>query len=233
MSSNSDVINDIQRRIIDLREQISDACEAAGRRADSVKLLAVSKTFPVEAVQAAFRTGQRDFGENYLQEAVTKIDAMPAPDWHFIGAIQSNKTRIIAEKFDWVHSVSSFKVARRLSEQRTAAKAPIKILLQVNSSGEDSKSGVSPEDAQLLAEQCAGLQNLELKGLMTIPQAGASEPALMMMQALHEQVANALGQPGFSELSMGMTQDFPAAIQYGATWIRIGTGIFGPRLKRS
>ena len=220
--------NDIRHRLTQIREQIAQACDDSGRSRDAVKLLAVSKTFPLEAVRVAYQTGQSDFGENYLQEALDKVEQFPDPVWHFIGAIQSNKTRQIAGHFDWVHSVGSFKVARRLSEQRDPSLPPLNVLFQVNTSGEASKSGVTPEQLTALVGDCRDLPNIQLRGLMTIPAAGADPgPAFRLMRSLKDDLASDL--PGFTELSMGMTQDFPVAIAEGATWIRVGTGIFGAR----
>lgn len=220
-----------------VEQAIAAAAQAAGRPVTSVKLLAVSKTFPFEAVLEAMQTGQRAFGENYLQEGVDKIAAVAAaaPDadleWHFIGPIQSNKTRPIAENFDWVHAVDRLKIAQRLSEQRPAGLSPLNVCLQVNISGEASKSGVAPADLLELARQVAALPNLRLRGLMAIPEAetDAAKQHLPFAQVrlLYEQLQRA-GLP-LDTLSMGMSGDLAAAVAEGATIVRIGTAIFGKR----
>ncbi len=222
-------------------QQVGQAIEAAavqaGRDPASVKLLAVSKTFGPQAVIEAAEAGQRAFGENYLQEAVDKQQAISAlrPDlaleWHFIGPIQSNKTRPVAEHFAWVHSVDREKIARRLSEQRPARLPPLNICLQVNVSGEDSKSGVAPSELPALAQAVAALPNLKLRGLMALPEP-AADPAqqrrpFVQLRALQAQL-HALGMVT-DTLSMGMSADMPAAIAEGATIVRIGTAIFGKR----
>jgi len=195
-----------------------------------VGLLAVSKTQPAAAIREAFAAGLRDFGENYLQEALDKQAALAdlALTWHFIGPIQSNKTKPIAEHFAWVHSVDRLKIAQRLSDQRPAGLPPLNVCLQVNVSGEASKSGCAPEDLQPLAQAVAGLPRLHLRGLMCIP-APSDDPAeqhaaFARLRALRD----ALGL-GLDTLSMGMSQDLEAAIAEGATWVRIGTALFGAR----
>jgi PLP dependent protein len=222
-----------------VRARIAAAAEAAGRRPDDIELIAVSKTFPAQAVTEAVRCGQRAFGENYAQEGVAKmlavrneLDLSPEPIlWHFIGPIQSNKTRLIAENFDWVHSVDRLRIAERLSEQRPPHLPPLNICLQVNVSGEHSKSGVAPEQAVTLAEAVAVLPRLRLRGLMTIPAPASGEAAqrvpFAQMHALLIQL-NATGM-ALDTLSMGMSDDFPAAIREGATIVRIGSAIFGAR----
>jgi pyridoxal phosphate enzyme (YggS family) len=209
------------------------AAQAAGREPDAVRLLAVSKTFPPAAVREAYAAGQHAFGENYVQEALQKIAALQdlPLEWHFIGPIQSNKTRDIAAHFDWVHGVDRLKVAERLSAQRPDGLPPLDICLQVNVSGEDSKSGVAPQDVEALALQVAGLPRLRLRGLMAIP-APSDDPVAQRqpfrrMRELLDRL-NALGL-GLDTLSMGMSHDFPAAIAEGATIVRIGTAIFGGR----
>lgn len=215
------------------RAAIAQAAQAAQRDPDAVRLLAVSKTFPAEAVREAYRAGQHAFGENYVQEAVDKIQALhDLPlEWHFIGPIQSNKTRDIAQHFAWVHGVDRLKIAERLSAQRPAHLPPLNICLQVNVSGEDSKSGVAPGEVEALAVQVAQLTNLRLRGLMAIP-APADDPAVQRlpfarMRALLQQL-NSCGLQ-LDTLSMGMSHDYPAAIAEGATIVRIGTAIFGAR----
>ncbi len=217
------------------RDAVQAAALTAGRPAATVHLLAVSKTFPAADVREAFRCGQRAFGENYLQEALQKIAALhDLPiEWHFIGPIQSNKTRDIAANFAWVHGVDRLKIAERLAAQRPAHLPPLNICLQVNVSGEESKSGVAPEAVEALALQAARLPNLKLRGLMAIP-APAADPAeqrkpFARMRELLEQL-NRRGLQ-LDTLSMGMSYDFPAAIAEGATIVRIGTAIFGTRPK--
>ena len=215
------------------REAIARAAIAAHRNVTDVHLLAVSKTFPAEAVLEAYRAGQTAFGENYLQEALAKIGALhELPlEWHFIGPVQSNKTRAIAENFAWVHGVDRFKIAERLSAQRPPHLPALNICLQVNVSGEDSKSGIAPKDVLALAQAVAPLPHLKLRGLMTIPSPATDEIA---QREPYAQMRALLGQLNSQDmtldtLSMGMSHDFPAAIQEGATIVRIGTAIFGSR----
>lgn len=211
---------------------VAGAARAAGRRENAVQLLAVSKTFAAEAVREAYHGGQSAFGENYLQEALDKIEALrDLPlEWHFIGPIQSNKTRPIAEHFAWVHSVDRLKIAERLAAQRPLHLPPLNICLQVNVSGEASKSGVAPEAVAQLARAVARLPQLRLRGLMAIPApaAGAQQraPFARMRELLED-----LNRQGLQldTLSMGMSHDFAAAILEGATIVRIGTAIFGSR----
>ncbi len=204
-----------------------------------MSLLAVSKTCPAVSVREAFDAGQRDFGENYVQEALAKIAALDdiRADlvWHLIGPLQSNKTREVAVKFDWVHSVDRLKLAQRLSEQRPDDLPPLQVCLQVNISGEASKSGVSPADAAALARAVAALPRLRLRGLMAIPEAaGDVESQRVPHRALHAllDALNADGL-GLDTLSIGMSGDLEAAIAEGATWVRVGTAIFGARAPRS
>ena len=218
-----------------VRQAVSAAATAAGRAPDSVSLLAVSKTFPAAAVREAAAAGQRAFGENYLQEALDKMAALPdlPLEWHFIGPIQSNKTRPIAEHFAWVHGVDRLKVAERLSAQRPAELPPLNICLQVNVSGEASKSGVAPEEVEALALQVGQLPNLRLRGLMAIPAPADDVAAQRRPFALMRELFERLNAQGLrlDTLSMGMSHDFPAAIAEGATIVRIGTAIFGARSK--
>jgi pyridoxal phosphate enzyme (YggS family) len=216
---------------------IRAAASAAGRTRDDVQLLAVSKTFPAQAVLDAVAAGQTAFGENYLQEALDKIASVSAalPDrqisWHFIGPIQSNKTRPIATSFDWVHTVERLKIAQRLSEQRPDGSAPLNICLQVNISGEASKSGVAPDELPALARLVAQLPRLRLRGLMAIPEpetdVARQRAAFAQLRALFE----ALRADGLEldTLSMGMSADMAAAIAEGATIVRVGSAIFGAR----
>ena len=212
------------------------AAQESGRPPQSVRLLAVSKTFGPEAVLEAVGAGQRAFGENYLQEGLDKIRSLqqagaPALEWHFIGPIQSNKTRPIAENFAWVHTVEREKIAQRLSEQRPAGMAPLQICLQVNISGEASKSGVAPEELADLAHKVAALPNLTLRGLMAIPEPAVEfaqqRAAFARLRVLYEQLrADGLA---LDTLSMGMSADMRAAIVEGATIVRVGSAIFGSR----
>ena len=208
-----------------VRQRISDAAAAAGRDPRDVTLLAVSKTHPAARVEAALAAGQRAFGENYVQEALEKMDALAGRDieWHLIGPLQSNKTRVVAERFDWVHSVESEKVARRLSEQRPAALPPLNVLIQVNVSGERSKSGVAPHDVAALAGIVASLPRLRLRGLMAIPEPGADRARYREAKKLFDSLH------GCDTLSMGMSDDLDLALAEGATMVRIGTAIFGAR----
>jgi hypothetical protein len=215
------------------REAVAKATIEAHRAVADVHLLAVSKTFPAAAVREAYQGGQRAFGENYLQEALDKkalLDDLPL-EWHFIGPIQSNKTRPIAEHFAWVHSVDRLKVAQRLSEQRPEDMPPLNICLQVNVSGEESKSGVALNEAAQLAQEIALLPRLKLRGLMSIPAPASEESEQRAAFAKMKGLLAQLNERGLSldTLSMGMSHDFPAAIKEGATIVRIGTAIFGTR----
>lgn len=219
---------------------IAAAAQAAGRPRAGVQLLAVSKTFPMEDVLEAIAAGQRAFGENYLQEGVEKIAAvaraqpaqMETPvEWHFIGPIQSNKTRPIATSFHWVHTVERLKIAQRLSEQRPSELGPLNVCLQVNISGEATKSGATPAELPELARAVAALPNLALRGLMAIPEA-QSDPALQRAAfAKLRALADTLRASGLKidTLSMGMSGDMEAAILEGATIVRVGSAIFGAR----
>lgn len=214
--------------------QIASAATQAGRSPESVLLLAVSKTFPASAVREAALAGQRHFGENYIQEGVEKIATLsamadlPCLTWHCIGPIQSNKTRLVAEHFDWVHTIDRLKIAQRLSEQRPANLPPLKICLQVNISGEASKSGCTPEELPALAAAVTKLTNLQLCGLMAIPEPSDDLAQQRAACAQLRQLASDL-QPPLATLSMGMSHDLEAAIAEGATWVRIGTALFGAR----
>ena len=214
-------------------QRIERAAAAAGRNPHSVRLLAVSKTWPAACVEEAFRAGQRAFGENQEQEAARKIAALAhlPIEWHFIGPVQSNKTRAVAERFAWVHSLEREKVARRLSEQRPEKLAPLMVCIQVNVSGEATKSGVSPAKAFELARFVANLPRLRLRGLMTIP-APSDDTAVQRSQfrRLHELFSEMKAQGlDLDTLSMGMSDDLEAAIIEGATIVRVGTAIFGRR----
>ena len=212
-----------------VRARIGRAAVAAGRDAQSVTLLAVSKTHAATRILEAHAAGQRAFGENYVQEAVEKMAALPAPlEWHLIGPLQSNKTRLAAERFDWVHTIDREKIARRLSEQRPADAAPINVLIQVNVSGERSKSGVPLAEVESLARAVAPLARLRLRGLMAIPEPGAPRSRYAEVRAAFEALRRRLG---FDTLSLGMSDDLELAIAEGSTLVRIGTAIFGARRK--
>lgn len=213
--------------------RIEAASHAAGRAPHSVGLLAVSKTFGPEAVREAFEAGQRAFGENYIQEAVDKMAALPdlPISWHCIGPIQSNKTKLVAEHFDWVHSVDRLKIAQRLSEQRPAHLPPLQVCLQVNVDGGANKSGVAPHEALALARTVAELPRLQLRGLMAIPEPATNFEAARDVFMRCTDLFNALNAQGLNldTLSMGMTADLEPAIHAGATLVRVGTAIFGGR----
>lgn len=220
-----------------VQDRIATAAKAVGRTPQDVSLLAVSKTFDAAAVAEAADAGQRAFGENYLQEALDKMAALGQLrpglllEWHFIGPIQSNKTRPIAEHFDWVHSVDRLKIAQRLSEQRPDRLPPLNVCLQVNISGEASKSGVAPAEAVALAQQVAALPRLRLRGLMAIPEPAQSEEQQRRPLRAMRELAQALRARALDidTLSMGMSSDLEAAVAEGATIVRIGTAIFGKR----
>ncbi|MGN5593075.1 YggS family pyridoxal phosphate-dependent enzyme [Stutzerimonas nitrititolerans] len=220
----------IANNIAKVAARIREAAQAVGRDPDTVGLLAVSKTQPAEAIREANGAGLSDFGENYLQEALEKQARLAdlALTWHFIGPIQSNKTRAIAEHFDWVHSVDRLKIAQRLSEQRPTELPPLNVCLQVNVSGEASKSGCAPQDVAELARTIATLPNLRLRGLMAIPEPTNDRAEQHAAFARLRQLQQALALE-LDTLSMGMSQDLEAAIAEGATWVRIGTALFGAR----
>ena len=223
----------IEKNIAKLRERIRIASQKCGRDPGDITLLAVSKTKPAEAIRAAAEAGITDVGENYLQEALEKIDCLAdlALCWHFIGPLQSNKTRAVAEHFDWVHSVDRLKIARRLSEQRPDCMPPLQVCLQVNISGEASKAGANPADLPALAAAVAALPGLTLRGLMAIPAPAQDESARREPFAALRTALETLREehPGLDTLSMGMSADLEAAIAEGATIVRVGTDIFGPR----
>jgi len=216
---------------------IRHAAAQAGRAADAVQLLAVSKAYPAAAIRAAYAAGQLAFGENYLQEALKKmaeLSELPL-EWHFIGPIQSNKTRPLAEHFSWVHGIDRLKIAQRLSEARPAGLPPLNICLQVNVSGETSKSGCPPQETAALAQAVSSLPRLALRGLMAIPEP-TDDVALQHQQfRMLRELRDTLNQQGLTldTLSMGMSHDFPAAIAEGATMVRIGTAIFGARPQKA
>ena len=223
----------IAEKIAQVEAEIEHACHLAGRERSEVQLLAVSKTRPAETLREAYELGLHSFGENYLQEALDKIEALSDLEitWHFIGPIQSNKTRPIAENFQWVHSVDRLKIAHRLSEQRPDGFPPLNVCLQINISAEVSKSGCSPEEALQVAQEIAALPNLCLRGLMAIPEATDDERAQHAAFAAMRQLFDTLKPniPTLDTLSMGMSGDLEAAVEEGSTMVRIGTALFGPR----
>jgi pyridoxal phosphate enzyme (YggS family) len=227
-------MQNIENNLALVHQQIEQAATDYHRESSSISLLAVGKKKPSSDLRNAYNCGQRDFGENYLQEAQAKMLELADLDivWHFIGPVQSNKTRVLAESFDWVHCVDRLKIARRLSDQRPASMPPLNICIQVNIDLEDSKSGVAPDDIIALAEAFRDLPNIRLRGLMAIPAQRSDfesqrEPFAKMKQALQD-----LQQRGLEcdTLSMGMSHDMQAAIAEGSTLVRIGTAIFGERL---
>lgn len=223
----------LSARLQNLVIRIARAAEAAGRDAADVRLLAVSKTWPADSVREAAAAGQRAFGENYVQEGAEKVDALAGLglEWHFIGPLQSNKTRQVANRFAWVHSIDRLKIAERLSAQRDVHLPPLAVCIQVNVSGEASKSGVAPDELPALAHAVAALPRLRLRGLMAIPEP-TSDVALQRarfaaLRALRDRL-NAEGL-ALDTLSMGMSDDLEAAIAEGSTMVRVGTAIFGSR----
>jgi len=230
-------MSSIEENLQQVRQRITRSCHDAGRPEQSVTLLAVTKTFGATQLRRAHAAGQRDFGENYVQEALAKIEALAdlraQMCWHLIGPLQSNKTRVVAEQFDWVHSVDRLKIAQRLAEQRPASLPPLQLCLQVNISGEASKSGLLPGEVAAVAQAVAQLpaERVRLRGLMAIPEPADSFDAQRVPhRALREMLA-ALndGGLGLDTLSMGMSADLEAAVAEGATIVRIGTAIFGAR----
>ena len=225
--------NFIAENLSRVRTQMEAACQAAGRLPHSVSLLAVSKTWGAEAVRTAHAAGQTAFGENYIQEAVDKIVALrDLPlQWHCIGPIQSNKTRLVAEHFDWVHSVDRLKIAQRLSERRPPHLPPLQVCIQVNVDGGETKSGISPQELPALAQAVAALPRLQLRGLMTIPEPAETDAQMRAVHAQAKALFESLRQQGLplDTLSMGMSADMAAAIAEGSTMVRVGTAIFGRR----
>ncbi|APW47958.1 YggS family pyridoxal phosphate-dependent enzyme [Rhodoferax antarcticus] len=223
----------IPKQLKAVQARIHAACQAAGRADDSVTLLAVSKTFDADAVLAAFEAGQTAFGENYIQEAVQKITALRNLPlvWHCIGPIQSNKTRLVAEHFDWVHTVDRLKIAQRLSEQRPAHLSALQVCIQVNVDGGPTKSGVTPEDALALVQAVKALPRLQVRGLMCIPELATDCVAACALFKRARDLFDALNAEGLTldTLSMGMSADLEAAIASGSTMVRVGSAIFGAR----
>jgi pyridoxal phosphate enzyme (YggS family) len=224
---------EIKNNLETILRRMVKACEAAGRTPDSVRLLAVSKTFPAQAVVQAHAAGQIDFGENYIQEGVEKIQALAHLPlvWHCIGPIQSNKTRLVAEHFDWVHSVDRLKIAQRLSEQRPTSRAPLQVCIQVNVDGGPTKAGVPPEQAAELAGQIASLPGLRLRGIMSIPEPAPDFASALAVHQRSLALYESLQAEGFDldTLSLGMSADLEAAIHAGSTMVRVGSAIFGAR----
>ncbi len=225
----------IKENIQEVHRRLVNACTKAGRDPSAARLLVVSKTFEAAAVREAHAAGERAFGENYVQEALDKIAALAdlraGIEWHLIGPLQSNKTRVVAEAFDWVHTVDRLKIAQRLSEQRPEGLAPLQVCLQVNISGEASKSGVAPADVPALAAQIAALPRLRLRGLMAIPEPAQDLDAQRLPHRQLAQLLQALREQGLAldTLSMGMSADLEAAVLEGATLVRVGSAIFGSR----
>ncbi|WP_338803355.1 YggS family pyridoxal phosphate-dependent enzyme [Xenorhabdus griffiniae] len=231
-------MNNIEQNLHDVRNRMTLAAQKCGRSPEEITLLAVSKTKPVDAIAEAIANGQREFGENYVQEGVEKIQYFNNHDdlvWHFIGPLQSNKSRLVAENFDWCHTVDRVKIAQRLNEQRPENRSPLNVLIQINISREESKSGILLEELTKLAATIDGLPNLVLRGLMAIP---APESNFERQIAIFRQMEKALIElkaqyPQVDTLSMGMTDDMEAAITCGSTLVRIGTAIFGARQYKS
>jgi PLP dependent protein len=227
----------IERKLQQLLQRMGDACTLAERPVQSVTLLAVSKTFGADAVRQAHAAGQRAFGENYVQEALAKIEGLmdlrPDLEWHLIGPLQSNKTREVAAAFDWVHTVERLKIAERLSAQRPGHLPPLQICVQVNVDGEASKSGVLPADVAALARAVAALPRLRLRGLMSIPQPADGLAAQRAPHRRLRELFDALCSQGLAldTLSMGMSADLEAAIAEGSTMVRVGSAIFGARAR--
>ena len=225
----STIAQNLQR----VETRIASACQAAGRDQASVRLLAVSKTFGAQEVRLAHAAGQRAFGENYIQEGVDKIDALRDLPllWHCIGPIQSNKTRLVASHFDWVHSIDRLKIAQRLNEQRDPARGPLQICIQVNVDGGPNKAGVMPQQVAALAGELVLLPNLQLRGIMSIPEPAPDFSAALAVHQLTRDVFADLRMRGFAldTLSMGMSADLEAAIHAGSTLVRVGSAIFGAR----
>ncbi|KAF1370119.1 YggS family pyridoxal phosphate-dependent enzyme [Yokenella regensburgei] len=229
-------MNDIAHNLAQVRDKISAAAERCGRDSEEVTLLAVSKTKPASAIEEAIAAGQLAFGENYVQEGVDKVRYFQQKgqqnlQWHFIGPLQSNKSRLVAEHFDWCHTVDRLKIATRLSEQRPAELPPLNVLIQVNISDEQSKSGIALDEVDALAESIAALPGITLRGLMAIP---APESEYVRQFAVAQQMAVAFAElktryPTVDTLSLGMSDDMEAAIAAGSTMVRIGTAIFGAR----
>ena len=224
-------MNQSQQSRQSVLDQIQQACGRVQRDPASVQLLAVSKTHPSQSLRQMYQAGQRSFGENYLQEALTKIDELQDLDiaWHFIGHVQRNKTKHLAEKFDWAHGVDRLIIAERLSSQRMDSRKPLNICIQVNIDGQDSKDGCQPDEVAELVKQISQLPNIRLRGLMVIP-APENSVAFADAKTLFEQVKSLHARPqDWDTLSMGMSGDLDAAIAAGSTMVRVGTALFGAR----
>jgi pyridoxal phosphate enzyme (YggS family) len=226
-------VTQITDHLHEVRDRVKKAASAAGRAADEIKIVAVSKKHPVTAIEAAYSAGQRDFGENFVQEAVPKIESLGQSDicWHFIGSIQANKTRDVARFFDWVHTVDRLKIAKRLNDQRPHYAAPLNICIQVNLAEEPQKGGVAADEVGALVEAVCDLSRLRLRGLMTMPPADADADTIEALFLELARMRSSLVTRGFEldTLSMGMSADLEAAVSCGSTMVRIGTAIFGPR----
>jgi pyridoxal phosphate enzyme (YggS family) len=226
-------VTQITDHLHEVRDRVKKAASAAGRAADEIRIVAVSKKHPVTAIEAAYSAGQRDFGENFVQEAVPKIESLGQSDicWHFIGSIQANKTRDIARFFDWVHTVDRLKIAKRLNDQRPHYAAPLNICIQVNLAEEPQKGGVAADEVGALVEAVCDLSRLRLRGLMTMPPADADADTIEALFLELARMRSSLVTRGFEldTLSMGMSADLEAAVSCGSTMVRIGTAIFGPR----
>lgn len=233
MDVNQKIMTTIALKLQAVRDRITYAAERSGRSASSITLLAVSKNVPASYIEDAVSAGQRAFGESYVQEGVKKITALPhlQLEWHFIGPLQSNKTRAIAEHFGWVHALDRTRIAERLNDARPAHLPPLNICIQVNVSGEDSKSGVAPGEEQKIAEAVARLPRLRLRGLMTIPEPTPDASLQRRRYARLRELSDALIAAGYplDTLSMGMSDDLESAVAEGATIVRVGTAVFGPR----
>jgi pyridoxal phosphate enzyme (YggS family) len=227
----------IEKRLQAVKSRIATACRTCGRDPRDIVLVAVAKGFPAEDIRTARAAGQRDFGENHVQEALAKLDELHGRDlaWHFIGPLQSNKTRPVAEHFHWVHSVDRLKIAERLAAQRPERLPPLQVCVQVNVSGEASKSGVAPKEAPALVRAVARLPRLRLRGLMTLPEPTTDRALVKRRFNALRELKEQLVREGLAldTLSMGMSDDLEAAIEAGATMVRVGTAIFGPRTKNS
>ena len=225
--------NQVSDKLQHVRQRIELAAESVGRPAGAVKLLAVSKTMPAQAVREAYAAGQLAFGENYIQEAIDKMAALSdlTLEWHCIGPVQSNKTQLVASNFDWVHSIDRLKIAERLSAQRPAHLPPLQVCIQVNIDGGVNKSGVAPQDLLALAQAVEKLPHLQLRGLMTIPEPAETDAATRAVHRQTKELFDSLNAAGLSldTLSMGMTADLEAAIAEGSNCVRVGTAIFGSR----
>lgn len=230
-------MNTVQDNLLNIKNEIKKIAKECGRDPNTIQLIAVSKTKPVEQIMEAINAGQLAFGENYVQEGIEKIQYfkknMPNNDliWHFIGPLQSNKSKLVAEHFDWMHTIDRFKIAQRLSDQRPNHMAKLNVLIQVNISQEASKSGVKPEEVTDLVKQIVALPNLNLRGLMAIPEIENDYDKQLNVFTKMQQLLHSLQKdyPFMDTLSMGMSGDMPAAISAGSTMVRIGTAIFGAR----